>query len=59
MIRQLKAVVTNRYWWLIILYFLLFQFGGLVKNGSMTYYCRWMFDAVDEATAGGYRQPLV
>lgn len=58
MIRQLKAVVTNRYWWLIILYFLLFQFGGLVKNGSMTYYCRWMFDAVDEATAGGYQATL-
>lgn len=58
MLQQLKAVVTDRYWWLIILYFLLFQFGGLVKNGSMTYYCRWMFDAVDEATAGGYQATL-
>ena len=56
--KQLKAVVSNRYWWLIILYFLLFQFGGLVKNGSMTYYCRWMFGAADEAAAGGYQATL-
>lgn len=56
--KQLCAVVSNKYWWMIILYFLLFQFGGLIKNGSMTYYCRWMFDAVDEATAGGYQATL-
>lgn len=56
--KQLKAVVSSHYWWLIIIYFLLFQFGGLVKNGSMTYYCRWMFDAVDETTAGTYQAAL-
>ncbi len=50
---QIKACVTNKYWWIIILYFLLFQLGGLVKNGSMVYYSRWMFDTVtDEASAG-------
>lgn len=54
MARQIKACVSNRYWWIIILYFLLFQFGGLVKNGSMNFYCRWMFDGVTtEAAAGG------
>lgn len=53
MMKQLKACVNNRYWWIIILYFLLFQFGGLVKNGSMSYYCRWMFDGIaGEAAAG-------
>lgn len=52
--QQVKACVSNRYWWIIILYFLLFQFGGLVKNGSMSFYCRWMFDGVTtEAAAGG------
>ena len=51
--KQLKACISDRYWWIIILYFLLFQLGGLVKNGSMSYYCRWMFDGVtDEASAG-------
>lgn len=56
--RQIKAVITDRFWWMIILYFLLFQLGGMVKNGSMTYYCRWMFDAVDEASAGTYQATL-
>lgn len=56
--QQIKAVVTDRYWWFIILYFLLFQLGGMVKNGSMTYYCRWMFDATNEAAAGGYQATL-
>ncbi|MBN2300270.1 MAG: MFS transporter [Acholeplasmataceae bacterium] len=51
--QQIKACVSNKYWWIIILYFLLFQMGGLVKNGSMVYYSRWMFDSVtDEASAG-------
>ncbi len=56
--KQLKAVVSNRYWWLIILYFLLFQLGGIIKNGSMNYYARWMFGAADETTAGGYMSML-
>ncbi len=56
--KQLKAVVSNRYWWLIIVYFLLFQFSGIIKNGSMSYYARWMFGAADETTAGGYMSML-
>lgn len=55
---QFKAVAKEKYWWLIILYFLLFQFGGLVKNGSMTYYCRWMFGAASEVQAGQYQSLL-
>ena len=51
--QQLKGCVSNRYWWIIILYFLVFQLGGLIKNGSMSYYTRWMFDGItDEASAG-------
>ena len=51
--QQVKACMSNGYWWIIILYFLLFQLGGLVKNGSMSYYCRWMFSNVaSEADAG-------
>ena len=42
MIQQIKAVVNQKYWWIIILYFLLFQLGGLVKNGSMTYFCDYV-----------------
>lgn len=31
MAQQIKACVSEKYWWIIILYFLLFQFGGLVS----------------------------
>ncbi|MCP1103222.1 MFS transporter [Aequitasia blattaphilus] len=51
--KQIKACISNKYWWFIILYFLLFQLGGLIKNGSMSYYCRWMFEGINsEASAG-------
>ncbi len=53
MAQQIKACVKEKYWWLIILYFLLFQFGGLVKNGSMSYYSRWMFDGVTGESEAG------
>lgn len=44
--KQLEACIHEKYWWIIILYFLLFQLGGLVKNSSMSFYARWMFDSV-------------
>lgn len=53
MVEQIKACTGNSYWWIIILYFLLFQFGGLVKNGSMTYYCTWVFEGIAPGTAQG------
>ena len=53
MSQQIKACVSSKYWWIIILYFLLFQFGGLVKNGSMSYYARWMFDGINTEAAAG------
>jgi len=51
--QQIKACLTEKYWWMIIIYFLLFQFGGLVKNGSMSYYSRWMFDGITTEAAAG------
>lgn len=48
--KQLAACVKERYWWIIILYFFLFQLGGLVKNSSMSFYARWMFDSVVNVT---------
>ncbi|MER0122639.1 MFS transporter [Streptococcus sp. ZJ93] len=53
LIQQLKACLSDKYWWLIILYFLLFQLGGLIKNGSMSYYSRWMFEGVTTEAAAG------
>ncbi len=50
---QVNACVTEKYWWFIMVYFLLFQLGGLVKNGSMTYYCTWVFQGMAPGTAQG------
>jgi len=44
--KQVQGCICNKYWWIIILYFLLFQMGQLVKNSSMSFYARWMFDSV-------------
>lgn len=51
--QQIKACLSEPYWWMIILYFLLFQLGGLVKNGSMSYYSRWMFEGITTEAAAG------
>ena len=48
--KQLQACVKEKFWWIIILYFFLFQLGGLVKNSSMSFYARWMFDSVVNVT---------
>lgn len=53
MAKQTKVCMSNGYWWIIILYFLLFQLSGMVKNGSMSYYTRWMFDGVNTEAAAG------
>jgi GPH family glycoside/pentoside/hexuronide:cation symporter len=44
--KQIQGCIHNKYWWIIILYFLIFQLGQLVKNSSMSFYARWMFDSV-------------
>ena len=33
--KQLEGCIHNKYWWIIILYFLIFQFGQLIKNLSL------------------------
>ena len=53
MLEQIRACTSEKYWWIIMVYFLLFQFGGLVKNGSMTYYCTWVFHDMAPGTAQG------
>ena len=40
------ACTRDKYWWMVILYVLFFMMGQLVKNTSMSFYARWMFDSV-------------
>ena len=61
--KQLEGCIHNKYWWIIILYFLIFQFGQLIKNSSMSFYVRWMFDSVinsanPEQTSGALMSTL-
>ena len=61
--KQVQGCIRNKYWWIIILYFLIFQFGQLIKNSSMSFYVRWMFDSVinsanPEQTSGALMSTL-
>lgn len=42
--KQIKAVTSERMWWLINAFYLFFQWSGAFKNGSMTYFCKWVLD---------------
>ena len=44
--KHIEVCTKDKFWWMVILYVLLFQAGQLVKNTSMSYYARWMFDSV-------------
>lgn len=42
---QLKAVASEKWWWLAVLFYLAFQCSGAMKNGSMSYFCQWVVGA--------------
>ncbi len=42
--QQLKAVTGDKMWWLVIIFYLCFQWSGAMKNGSMTFFCQWVMD---------------
>ena len=35
---QLKAVTGDRMWWIVMAFYMLFQWSGAMKNGSMSYF---------------------
>ena len=41
---QVKAVTSEKYWWLAMIFYVAFQWGGAMKNGSMTFFCQWVLD---------------
>ena len=47
--RHMQVCTKEPYWWMVIIFILVFQAGQLVKNTSMSYYVRWMFDSVIKA----------
>lgn len=44
--KHVEACTKDKYWWMVIIFILVFQFGQLCKNSSMSFYSRWMFDSV-------------
>lgn len=44
--QHMQVCVHEKYWWMVMLFVLVFQMGQFVKNTSMSYYARWMFDSV-------------
>lgn len=48
--RHIEVCTKEPYWWMVIIFILVFQAGQLVKNTSMSYYVRWMFDSVIKAS---------
>ena len=44
--RHRKACFRSRYWWMVMLYVLFYLMGQLIKNTSMSFYSRWMFESV-------------
>lgn len=59
--KQLKAVASEKWWWIIIGFYVLFQWSGAFKNGSMTYFCKWVLDNTffGSADAWGASQSLL
>lgn len=53
--KQLKGMVTDGYWWIIIIFYLLFQFSGGIKNVSMSYYCDYVVGTYQD----GYTQSVL
>ena len=58
---QLKAVTSEKWWWIIMLFYLAFQWSGAMKNGSMAFFCKWVLDNTffGSADAWGASQSLL
>ncbi len=54
LVRQLKAVTSEKMWWIVMLFYIGFQWAGAMKNGSMAYYCKWVLDNTFFGTADAW-----
>lgn len=59
--QQLKAVASEKWWWISILFYLVLQWSGAMKNGSMAFFCKWVLDNTffGSADAWGASQSLL
>lgn len=57
--QQLKAVTSEKWWWIVMLFYMGFQFSGAFKNGSMSYFCQWVVDASLLGGDWGFAQTIL
>ena len=52
---QFNICARDKFWWIMMGFFFLYQLGGMLKNVSQTYYCQSWFaiDGVYSSTNGG------
>ena len=49
--KQLRACITNKYWWMIMAFWGVYQLFNFVSTNSMFYYCNWVLgNSVDSGT---------
>jgi GPH family glycoside/pentoside/hexuronide:cation symporter len=53
--KQLAAVFTDKFWLIIIIYFLVYTAGSMLKNISLVYYCNYVLGSYND----GITQTLV
>ena len=41
--KQLKLAASDKYWWIVIIFYFVFQFAGTFKNASMYDFCNVLF----------------
>lgn len=44
---QAKACFKDKFWWIMIVFFFVYQLGGMMKNISQPYFCKLMFTNAD------------
>ncbi|MDO4328292.1 MAG: MFS transporter [Lachnospiraceae bacterium] len=51
---QLHAIANEKMWWIVMLFYMGFQWSGALKNGSMSYFCKWVLDNTFFGTADAW-----
>lgn len=47
---QSKVCFKDKYWWIIMIFFFLYQLGGCLKNNSQNYFCQALFSMGSSTT---------
>ena len=53
--KQIKALVTNKYWILVMIYYFIFQFVGTMQNSTVVYFCNYVLGSYND----GYTQTVL